>query len=188
MHKQSIRRLVAMKGTRRQVALMLSSLPLLTGALQTVRASEFQALCGGVKCSIVVTPDDISSPFGTMPISRVTYWGNTGESKTSIVTGVTTTILFGAVGLLGFLAKNHNYNFFINGYDASGKKLTMQFAFKNDKPVRLMMQELMAYTGLGMGQTRTIEEIKAAENGRPLTLGSTIQTEESLGPKPTIKY
>jgi len=41
----------------------------------------------------------------------------------------------------------------------------MQFEFKNDKPARLLMQELVAVTGLGMGQTRTIDEIKAAESG-----------------------
>ena len=176
-----------MKGSRRQMALMLATIPL-SGVLQTARASTFQALCGGAKCSILVTPDEISWPYGSMPISRVTYWGNTGESKTSIVTGVTTTILFGAVGLLGFLKKDHNYNFFVNGYDATGKKVAMQFAFKNDKPVRLMAQELMAYTGLGMGQTRTIEEIKAAESGRPLTLGSPVQAEDYLGPKPTSNF
>jgi hypothetical protein len=54
-------------------------------------------------------------PFGSIPTSRVTYLGNTGESTTSIGTGVATTILFGGIGLLGFLAKNHNYNYFING-------------------------------------------------------------------------
>jgi hypothetical protein len=179
--------LLAMTCSRRQIALMLSCLTFVTGLLESARASDFEALCGGAKCSILVTPDEITSPYGTMPTSRVTYWGNTGESKTSVGTGVATTILFGGIGLLGFLAKNHNYNYYINGFDSSGRKISMQFVFKNDKPARLMMQELSAYTGLGMGQTRTIEEIKAAESGKKTTLGPAGKVEESLGPLPASK-
>jgi hypothetical protein len=148
-------------------------------------ASEFQALCGGVKCTVTITPELISSPYGQMPPSRVTYWGSSGDSKTSVGTGVATTILFGGIGLLGFLAKNHQYNFTINGFDAEGKKASMQIEFKNDKPAKLMMSELTAFTGIGMGQTRSAEEILAAEKGQEPTLenigkqsGATI-----LGPK-----
>lgn len=99
-------------------------------------ASEFQALCGGVKCTVTITPELISSPYGQIPPSRVTYWGSSGDSKTSVGTGVATTILFGGIGLLGFLAKNHQYNFTINGFDAEGKKASMQVEFKNDKPAK----------------------------------------------------
>ena len=77
---------------------------------------------------------------------------------------MTTTILFGGIGLLGFLAKNHEYNVTINGYDASGRATLMQFSFKNDKPAKLLMQEMLAVTRLGMGQTRTLDEIKASES------------------------
>ena len=156
---------------RSKGAVLSCSLPLILLLGDTARASQFEALCGGVKCQIIVNQSEIISPFGTIPTSRVSYWGNTGESKTSVGTGVATTILFGGIGLLGFLAKNHNYNFYINGFDASGKKLFMEFAFKNDKPAKLLMQELGIYTGLGMGQTRTIEEIQAAESGKPVSPG-----------------
>ncbi|MEB3334360.1 MAG: hypothetical protein VKP70_05185 [Cyanobacteriota bacterium] len=165
-------------------AAALLSLAVLSGGLETARAGQFEALCGGAKCSILVTPDEIVSPYGTLPTSRVTYWGNTGESKTSVGTGVATTILLGGIGLLGFLAKNHEYNYYINGYDASGRKVAMQFVFKNDKPAKVMMQELTAYTGLGMGQTRSVDDIKAAEKGKQVTPGPTAQSEPKLGPMP----
>jgi hypothetical protein len=160
-----------MMGVKNKAAFLSCSLPLIFLLGVPVKAGQFEALCGGVKCSIVVNQTEITSPFGTIPASRVSYWGNTGESKTSVGTGVATTILFGGVGLLGFLAKTHNYNFYINGFDASGKKLFMEFSFKNDKPAKLLMQELRMYTGLGMGQTRTIEEIQAAESGKPVSPG-----------------
>jgi hypothetical protein len=148
-------------------------------------ASEFQALCGGIKCTVTITPELISSPYGQIPPSRVTYWGSSGDSKTSVGTGVATTILFGGIGLLGFLAKNHQYNFTINGFDAEGKKASMQVEFKNDKPAKQLMSELTAFTGLGMGQTRSAEEILAVEKGEEPTLERLGKKEDDsiLGPK-----
>ncbi len=135
-------------------------------------AGTYSALCAGVDCSVTLGPDLIKSPYGEIVPTRVTYWGSTGDSKTSVGTGVATTILFGGIGLLGFLAKNHQYDFTINGFDAEGKKVTMQVQFKNDKPAKQMMSELTAFTGLGMGQTRTVQEIVAAESGDEVTLSS----------------
>jgi len=143
------------------LALLLNGWAFLPSAM----AGQYEALCGGTKCTVIVTPGEISSPFGSIPSKRVTYWGNSGETKTSVGTGVATTILFGGIGLLGFLAKNHQYNFTVNGFDAAGKQVSMQFEFKNDKPAKLLVSEMVAVTGLGMGQTRTAEEIKAAESG-----------------------
>lgn len=150
----------------------------LTLSWGTAYAGTYDALCGGSKCSVVVTPDSIRSPFGEIPASRVTYWGSAGDSKTSVGTGVATTLLFGGIGLLGFLAKNHDYQFTISGYDAAGKKVLMQVQFKNDKPAKRLTQELFAVTGLGMNQTRTLEEIKEAE----AQLAST--EADALGPMP----
>lgn len=150
-------------------------------------AGQYEALCGGTKCTVSVSPSGITSPFGTIPPQRVTYWGNSGESKTSVGTGVATTILFGGIGLLGFLAKNHQYNFFVNGYDANGRQVSMQFEFKNDKPVKSLVNELAAVTGLGMNQTRTIEDIKAAESAAPSTLGPMVSPQtQPLGPVKSI--
>jgi hypothetical protein len=111
----------------------------------------------------------------------VTYWGNSGESTTSVGTGVATAILLGGTGLLGFLAKKHQYNFTVNGLDAAGKSVSMSFEFKNDKPAKLMMQEIVAVTGLGMGPTKTAQEIKASESGTSEALGPMSQLPNTLG-------
>ena len=92
-------------------------------------------------------------------------------------TGVATTILFGGIGLLGFLAKNHDYDFTVDGYDAEGRKVAMQFKFKNNKPVKELTSELYRISGLAMGRQRTIAEIQAIESGEaPLNaMASTIE-------------
>jgi hypothetical protein len=175
----------ARRSSRAAVILFFTALH--AGFPLAAAVGQYEALCGGTKCTVSVSPAGISSPFGTIPPQRVTYWGNTGESKTSIGTGVATTLLFGGIGLLGFLAKNHQYNFFVNGYDANGRQVSMQFEFKNDKPVKSLVNELAAVTGLGMGQTRTIEEIKAAEGAAPPALGPMEKTQpQPLGPVRTV--
>lgn len=147
----------------RTIASLTAVASAFSGLSLPVQAAQYDAICGGIKCSILVSPSEISSPFGRIPSKRVTFWSNAGESRTSIGTGVATTILFGGIGLLGFLAKNHQYNFTINGFDANGNPVSMQFEFKNDKPAKLLMQEMTAVTGLGMGQTRTVDDIVASE-------------------------
>jgi hypothetical protein len=161
--------------------------PIVSGLPFSAWAGQYEAICGGIKCTVLISPSEISSPYGRIPSKRVTFWSNSGDSKTSVGTGVATTILFGGIGLLGFLAKNHQYNFTVNGYDAMGNSVSMQFEFKNDRPAKLLMQELVAVTGLGMGQTRTSEDIIKAEqssqagpgaivNQSPGRLGSTLNS------------
>ena len=118
----------------------------------TAFAGNYNAICGGMKCNIYVSPEVITSPYGSIPTARVTNWGGGGDSSTAVGTGVATTIFLGPIGLLGFLAKKHDYNFLINGYDAEGKKTSMQFSFKNDKPAKRLINELQMTTQLGMGQ------------------------------------
>lgn len=131
-------------------------------------AGSYQALCGGSKCTVFVSATEIRSPFGTIPTTRVTNWGGGGDSNTSVGTGVATTVLFGPIGLLGFLAKNHDFNFLVNGYDAAGKKTSISLRFRNDKPARRFVDEMAAVTGLGMGQTRSASEIKKLESEQSL--------------------
>jgi hypothetical protein len=128
-------------------------------------AGSYEALCGGTKCTIQVTPRGIDSPQGSIPASRVSYWSVNGESSTSVGTGVATTILFGGIGLLGFLAKNHEFDFTVDGYDAEGRRVAMQFKFKNDKPAKKLTSELYRVSGLAMGRQRSIAEIQAIESG-----------------------
>ena len=127
-------------------------------------AGNYNALCGGMKCNIFVSPEVITSPYGSIPTARVTNWGGGGDSSTAVGTGVATTIFLGPIGLLGFLAKKHDYNFLINGYDEEGRKTSMQFSFKNDKPAKRLINELQMTTQLGMGQIRTAKEIRDRES------------------------
>lgn len=126
-------------------------------------AGTYEALCAGTKCTIDLSATEIRSPYGSIKPQRVTDWGGGGDSDTSVGTGVATTILFGPIGLLGFLAKNHDFNFMVNGYDDSGKKTSLNIQFKNDKPAKRFINEMQMITKLGMGQVRTAKEIMAAE-------------------------
>lgn len=136
-------------------------------------AGTYEALCGGTNCTVVIGPELISSPFGAIPTSRVTNWGGGGGSSTQVGTGVATTVLFGPIGLLGFLAKNHDYNFVVNGYDDKGKKASLSIQFKNDKPAKRFINEMQQVTQLGMGQTRTAKEIMSEEaSGGGLSTGT----------------
>lgn len=137
-------------------------------------AGSYEALCGGARCTVNVSTQGIRSPQGTIPASRISYWSVNGESSTSVGTGVATTILFGGIGLLGFLAKNHDFDFTVDGYDEEGKKVALQFKFINNKPVKRLTSELNRISGLGMGRQRSIAEIKAIESGEtPLNAMST---------------
>lgn len=142
-----------------------------------VLAGSYDALCGGADCTINVSSQGVRSRQGSIPPSRISYWSVNGQSSTSVGTGVATTILFGGIGLLGFLAKNHDYDFTVDGYDAEGRKVAMQFKFKNNKPVKELTSELYRISGLAMGRQRTIAEIQAIESGEaPLNaMASTIE-------------
>ncbi len=144
------------------------------GALMTAllpdraSAGNYSGLCGGTKCNLSVNEEAISSPYVSIPTSRVTSWGGDGDSSTSVGTGVVTTLFFGPIGLLGFLAKKHDYNFLINGYDAQGRKSSIQIKFKSDKPAKRLIVELGMVTGLGMAQKRSAKEIRQNERRKGL--------------------
>ena len=140
----------------------LTSVLVLLGTT-SVQAGTYAAMCGKTKCNLFVNGKQISTPYGTIPTNRITQWGNTGKSKTNIATGIGTTILLGPLGLLGFFAKHHDFNFLVNGYNTSGKKTSIQFSFKNSKPVERLITEMSAVSGLGMGEMRTALEIKKNE-------------------------
>ena len=136
---------------------------LLLTATAAVQAGTYEAMCGETKCTVNINGRQINTPLGSIPAKRVTQWGLTGKSKTNISTGVWTTVLFGPIGLLGFTAKHSDYNFLVNGYNKQGDKTSLQFKFKNNKPVESLMQEMPMVTGIGMGEIRTALEIKKNE-------------------------
>ena len=152
-------------------------------------AGTYQALCAGTKCTVYLSATEIRSPYGSIKPQRVTDWGGGGDSNTSVGTGVATTILLGPIGLLGFLAKNHDFNFMVNGYDDSGKKTSLNIQFKNDKPAKRFVNEMQMITKLGMGQVRTANEILAAEAVGEAASTGTLEGDaqaESLTIKPEV--
>lgn len=131
----------------------------------SAKAGNYDALCGGFECRVTVTPEKIISPFGVIPPRRVTSWSGAGESSTSVGTGFATTILLGPVGIAGFFVKDHDFDFLVSGYNDKGRKSYLQIQFKNNKPAKKFALEMFQVTGLGMGETRTAEEIRSHEAG-----------------------
>ncbi|QPN70005.1 hypothetical protein [Synechococcus sp. CBW1108] len=71
--------------------------------------------------------------------------------------------------------------FNVVGYDQSGKKTTLSFRFVNPKPANRLKMELPMFTGLAMGQSRSIEELRTAV-AVGSQAGSTAPLPETLGP------
>ena len=63
------------------------------------------------------------------------------------------------------MAKKHDYNFTIDGYDAEGRRVALLFKFKKEEPAKYITEELYRISGLPMGRQRSIAEIKAIESG-----------------------
>jgi hypothetical protein len=113
---------------------------------------------------IQITGEEIISPEVTIPVTRVTSWIKSGYSNRRVNTGVTTTIIFGPLGALGFLSKKHRYSFIIKGFDADGKQATIQVDLFKKPDVERITQELLLITGLTMGEKRSIEKIRKLES------------------------
>ena len=126
-------------------------------------AGTYEALCGTSECTIVLSAESITTPYGIIPTTRVANWGGTGSSSQDLVLGAAATYVLGPVGLVGFLAKTHDYNYLITGYDQLGNRTSVQIKFQNSVPAKKFVQEMVEVTGLGMGQTRTASDIKALE-------------------------
>ena len=113
---------------------------------------------------IQITGEEIISPEVIIPITRVTSWIKSGYSNRRVNTGVTTTIIFGPLGALGFLSKKHRYSFIVKGFDADGKKATVQIDLFKKPDIDRHTQELLLITGLTMGEKRSIEKIRKLES------------------------
>ena len=113
---------------------------------------------------IQITGEEIISPEETIPVTRVTSWIKSGYSNRRVNTGVTTTIIFGPLGALGFLSKKHRYSFIVKGFDADGKQATIQIDLFKKPDVERITQELLFITGLAMGEKRSIEKIRRLES------------------------
>ena len=118
------------------------------------------------KCrvQIQITGEEIISPEVSIPITRVTSWIKSGYSNRRVNTGVTTTILFGPLGALGFLSKKHRYSFIIKGFDEDGRQATIQIDLFKKPDVERATQELLLITGLAMGEKRSLKQIRQLES------------------------
>ena len=132
-------------------------------AASPASAGTYEALCGTAECTITLSPQAITTPYGIIPTTRVANWGGTGTSSQDLVLGAAATYVLGPVGLIGFLAKTHDYNYLITGYDQLGNRTSVQIKFQNNTPAKRFVQEMVEITGLGMGQVRTATDIKALE-------------------------
>ena len=113
---------------------------------------------------IQITGEEIISPEATIPVTRVTSWIKSGYSNRRVNTGVTTTIIFGPLGALGFLSKKHRYSFIVKGFNEEGKQATIQIDLFKKPDVERLTQELLLITGLTMGEKRSIEKIRKLES------------------------
>lgn len=140
------------------------------------------------KDKIVVSAEAITTPYGSIPISRVTSWGIAGESSTAVGTGVATTILLGPIGLLGFLSKKHDYTFAVNGYNFEGDRKSITFQFKDGKQPKRLTTEMTMLTGLSMGQKRSLKEIRKLEASGGSLEPENIGSMNSVDYSPDGKY
>ena len=137
---------------------------------------------------IEITGEEISSPDVSIPVTRVTSWVKSGYSNRRVNTGVTTTILFGPLGALGFLSKKHRYSFIVKGFDADGKQATVQIDLFKKPDIERLTQELLLITGLTMGEKRSIEKIRKLESeGFDSSLKEEPEEEEEIRIEPLRK-
>ena len=182
--------------------------PLLTLAVLVAgpaSASSYEALCPNDPCTISIDANGISSPTGFIPTARIAQWFTGGEegynagSGTAGALGGATAgaigggLLLGPIGLIGGLiggglagsktGKTADLFFNVVGYDQSGKKTTISFRFVNPKPANKLKTELPMFTGLAMGQTRSLDELRAAlapgSTGASAPLPDTLQPAET---------
>ena len=173
-------------------------------------AETYDALCAGVECKIVIDGKGIAGPVGFIPAHRIAQWytgGGEEHNQAASVAGATGGALGGAIvgglatcwtivlcpfGLIGGgvaggmggskAGKSADFYFTVIGYNQNGDKVTQNFNFLNKKPAGRIMQELPAVSGLGMGEMRSVAQIKegdarAAESGTgrpqlPANIGS----------------
>jgi len=165
-------------------------------------ASSYEALCPANPCTITVDANGISSPNGFIPTARIAQWFTGGEEGYNAGAGTAGALggatagaiggglLLGPIGLIGGLiggglagskaGKTADLFFNVVGYDQAGKKATISFRFVNPKPANKLKTELPMFTGLAMGQTRPLEELRTAIGSG--ATGSTAPLPDTLQP------
>ncbi len=115
---------------------------------------------------LVINSEKITDPYKSIPTSRVKNWTVTGESKPDVSGKVAAFVAFGLIGAFASQPMDHDYELVIHGYDNEGEQAFIKMKFNDEKQPPKLITELEMLTGLRMGETRTIEEIKKYEKGK----------------------
>ena len=160
-------------------------------------AETYDALCRGVKCKIRIDTQGVSGPAGFIPSHRVAQWYTSGAEENNqamAVVGASTGAFAGMAaggiatcwtgvlcpfGLLGGMVggimegskvgTSANFFFTVIGYNQQGIKTIQNFNFINKKPVGRLIQQLPLVTNLGMGELRSLKEIKEGDKRQKIT-------------------
>jgi hypothetical protein len=155
-------------------------------------ASTYDALCNEIACKISLDGRGIAGPVGFIPAHRIAQWytgggeehnaaasaaGATGGALGGAFVGAVATcwtIILCPIGIIGGgvaggmggsrAGKSADFYFSVVGYNQEGKKTILSFNFLNKKPAKKMLQELPVMSGLGMGEMRSIEAIRAGDS------------------------
>jgi hypothetical protein len=117
-------------------------------------AGSYSAICeDGGECNVILVNGKINIPGLSIDSDDVISWSQGGKgSQTDIGMGIATTVTFGLLGIIGFGAKKHDYQFYINYLDDSGNGQMATIGFKNNTPAKQFTMEMMGMTGLSIGE------------------------------------
>jgi len=168
-----------MKHQVRRIISAGSFIALIQQTVLTAHAGIYQARCaGGGDCTVSLMNGKISIPGTLISSEDVISWSQGGSgTKTDIGMGVGSVVLFGLPGIIGFGAKKHDYQYYINYIDASGNGQMATIQFKNSVPANQFMMEMMGMTGLSMGEINKSAQSRLKRN-QPV--GATEATSEPV--------
>jgi len=167
----------------RQAAALLSTAVFSASILEPARAGLYQALCaGGGECTVALMNGKISVPGLVIPAEDVLSWSQGGSgSKTDVGMGVGAVVLFGIPGIIGFGAKKHDYQYYINYVDALGNGQMAVIHFKNSVPANQFMMEMMGMTGLSMGELNKVAQARLRRQSNTTSASTPVVEEEQIG-------
>tara|TARA_Y100001968_G_C19374727_1_gene727002 strand:+ start:146 stop:736 length:591 start_codon:yes stop_codon:yes gene_type:complete len=112
---------------------------------------------------LVINEEKIYDPYQSIPTTRVKNWSVTGDSIPDVSGKVAAFVAFGLIGAFASQPMIHDYQLVIHGYDIEGEKAFINMKFNDEKQPPKLITELEMLTGLRMGETRTLKEMKKSE-------------------------
>ena len=145
-------------------------------------ADTYDALCNNNDCQITINESGLAGPQGFIAKEKITQW-YTGGDEYNLALGATGGAAGGTVGLAvgtaacmtgvfcpvalavgvfgggktgARLGKGKNFFFTVMGQQDDGSNYVQSFRFLNKKTAKKFQKELIKFTGLQMGQVKTI--------------------------------